>query len=217
MPMSCKYRISVPFERQPQDWQGTKTSKSTMDAGQRSKTFPDRDGRGEIQNISKNWVTLWARRVRKSGFLPFPCKNEDRDAKRQQIERKRVNHGDKERAQAHHAGFIYTDRYRLLSVTGAWHVCARQPRNRWPFGYYIVIGADSYRYRLLTSVPADEGGSLLSMAGSPLHRHWMGDEPCAVKLSVWIRAALRFVVKRHTPTEYRVSLVGCRFVICREI
>ena len=81
LPMSWKYRISVPFRRQVQNRQEMTTSESTMDVGQRRETFPDGDVHGDIQDISKNWVSLWARRIRRSRFLPLAGENEDRDAK----------------------------------------------------------------------------------------------------------------------------------------
>jgi len=56
-------------------------SEGTMDVGQRHEIFPDRDVHVEIQDISKNWVSLWARWIRKCGFLPLPDENEDRDTK----------------------------------------------------------------------------------------------------------------------------------------
>ena len=83
-----------------------------MDVGQRRETFPDRDARGKIEDISKNRVSLWTRRIRKIGFLPSPGENEDRDAKHQRIEHRRVQHGDKGRVQERHAGFIY-----VLAIT----------------------------------------------------------------------------------------------------
>ena len=102
-------------------------SESTVDVGQRRETFPDRDGHGEIQDISKNWITLWARRIRKSGFLPFPGENEDGDAEHQRIERRRVKHGDKGRAQGRRTG-SYIGRGVSVYVG-----CSCTPiRNRWP-------------------------------------------------------------------------------------
>ena len=56
-------------------------SEGTVDVGQRRGSFPDRDAHGEIHDISKNRESLWARGIRKSGFLPPPGENEDRDAK----------------------------------------------------------------------------------------------------------------------------------------
>ena len=92
-----------------------------MDVGQRRETFPDRDARGEIQDISKNRVTLWARRIWKIGFLPFPGENEDRDAKHQRIEHRRVEHNDKGEFRVAVQGFMYHGRYVMLPTIGRRH------------------------------------------------------------------------------------------------
>jgi len=86
-----------------------------MSVGQRRETFPDRDAHWEIQDISKNWVTLWARRIREGGFLPLPGENEDWDTKHQRIEHISVNHGDKGRVEGRRVGFICPGRY---GITG---------------------------------------------------------------------------------------------------
>ena len=119
-----------------------------MSFGQRRKAFPDRDTRGEIQDISKNRVTLGARWIRKGRFLPLQSENEDGDAKHQRIEYGSVEHGDKEECRGAVRVFIYPGRYGMSPVPRAWdvqYVC--QPCNLWPphtVGHCIVIGADSY-------------------------------------------------------------------------
>jgi len=76
-----------------------------MDVGQRHKTFPDRDAHGEIQDISKNRVSLRARWIRNNGFLPVQSEDEDGGAKHQRIEHRSVEHGDEGRVQGRRAGF----------------------------------------------------------------------------------------------------------------
>ena len=63
--------------------------------GQRSDVFPDRDGRGEIQDIAQNGITLGTWGIWQGGSPPFPDDNEDKNAKQQEI--KDRYHGDRER------------------------------------------------------------------------------------------------------------------------
>jgi len=88
-----------------------------MGVGQRRETFPDRDTHWEIQDISKNWVTLWARRIQESSFLPLSGENEDWDTKHQRIEHRSVKHGDKGRVQGRSARFLYPGHYGMLPET----------------------------------------------------------------------------------------------------
>jgi len=77
--------------------------------GQRSGVFPDRDSRGEVQDITQNGITLGTWGIRQGGFLPFPDDSEDKNAKQQGVEDRYVNHSDKERTGggAPH-GFFFT-------------------------------------------------------------------------------------------------------------
>ena len=107
LPMSCKYRTSVPFERRFQSFQETTMLESTMVVCQRHETLPNRSAHGDIQHISKNWVTLWTWRIRNNGLLPLPRENEDKSAKNQWIEHRGVKHdgkGNKGRVQRYRAG-----------------------------------------------------------------------------------------------------------------
>jgi len=62
--------------------------------GQRGGVFPDRDSRGEIEDVSQNGITLGTRGIRQRGFLPSN-ENEDENSKQQGIEDR--YHSDKER------------------------------------------------------------------------------------------------------------------------
>ena len=87
-----------------------------MGVGQRREVFPNRGAPGEIQDISKNRVSLWTRRIRKSGFLPLPGENEDEDAKHQRVEHRGVEHGSKVRVQGRRAGVLIS--WPLRNATG---------------------------------------------------------------------------------------------------
>jgi len=66
-----------------------------MVLGQRHEGFPHRDGHGEIQDISNDWIALGTWRVRENRFLPSPCEDGDGDGKQQQIDDyRRVKHGE---------------------------------------------------------------------------------------------------------------------------
>ena len=73
------------------------TGERTTTIGQRSDVFPDRDSRGEIQDIAQNGITLGTWGIRQGGSPPFPDDNEDKNAKQQGIENRCVDHSDKER------------------------------------------------------------------------------------------------------------------------
>ena len=64
----------------------------TVVLGQRHKTFPNWDTRGEVQDISEDRITFWAWRIRAGGFLPLPSETEDTNAKQQRVEHKSVKH-----------------------------------------------------------------------------------------------------------------------------
>jgi len=72
--------------------------------GQRHETFPNRGAHGEIQHISKNWITLWAWRIRSGRFLPPRSEDEDRDGKCQRVEHRSGKHGDRGRMRGRRAG-----------------------------------------------------------------------------------------------------------------
>lgn len=117
LPMSCKYRISVPSGRQCQSSQEIKRRrKNTMVLGQRHETFPDRDTHGEIQDISKNRITLWTWWVWQSGFLPLPNQNEDGNTEQQWVEHRSVKHGGGGRVQGRRAGSLDAT-YILVATT----------------------------------------------------------------------------------------------------
>ena len=86
-------------------------TESTVGVGQRCETFPDGDTRGEIQDVSKNRVTLGARRIRNGGFLLLQSENDYGGAKHQRIEHRSVEHGDKEECRGAVRVFIHTGRY----------------------------------------------------------------------------------------------------------
>jgi len=118
-------------------------SESTLVVGQRHESFPNRDAHGEIQHVSENWVTLWARWMRESRFLPLPNENEDRNAKHQRIEHRSVEHDDNGRTQGRRAGSYMSQLLRntTIRVTRSWAVRVRQLRRRPP----VHTGGD-YEY-----------------------------------------------------------------------
>jgi len=67
-----------------------------MTTSQRGEGFPDRDAHGEIEDIPQDWITLWTRWIRHSGFPPPPV-SVDQDAKRDYAEHRNVHHGNRDR------------------------------------------------------------------------------------------------------------------------
>ena len=135
LPMNCKYRTSVPFRRGHQSCQENgMTSKNTMVVGQRRESLPNRDAHGEIQDISKNRVTFWARWVRESSFLPRPSEDYDWDAKHQRTEHRSVEHGSRGTVRGYRAGSYISGPLlnTAIAVAGTCGVFVRQPRNRTP-------------------------------------------------------------------------------------
>ena len=64
----------------------------TVVLGQRHKTFPNWDTRGEVQDIPEDRITFWAWRIRPGGFLPLPSETEETDTKQQYVEHKDIKH-----------------------------------------------------------------------------------------------------------------------------
>ena len=84
-PKSRRYRISVPFRGHSQDRHAQNDLRErTIMIGQRGGVFPDRDSRGEIEDVSQNGITLGTRGIRQRGFLPSN-ENEDENSKQQGI------------------------------------------------------------------------------------------------------------------------------------
>ena len=71
---------------------------------QRSDVFPERDTRGEIQDVPKNWIALGTWWIWQGGPLPFPDESEDKKTKKQGIEDGYLNHDDTGGAQECRAG-----------------------------------------------------------------------------------------------------------------
>ena len=82
------------------------TGERTTTIGQRSDVFPDRDSRGEIQDIAQNGITLGTWRIRQGGSPPLPDDSEDKNAKKKGIEDRYVNHSDKESGGGRRTGFL---------------------------------------------------------------------------------------------------------------
>jgi len=62
-----------------------------MTISQRREAFPDRDVRGEIQDIPQDRIALWTRWIRRSRFPPLP-ESEDRNTEQEYAEHRNLKH-----------------------------------------------------------------------------------------------------------------------------